>query len=395
MPNAFTTGLRGLLDTGMMGDIGTGLLSQSGWSPTPVTFGQAMGNTMQFVNSRQRERLELEAARQKIQQQKDREAALKELPGLLSPQTAPWAGGLGPQTPINTPEGQSRALGLLTQIAPEQVASTIASGLLSPQQSYRPPAGVQEFQYVQSLPPEQRQAYMEFLQQKDPGAGTEALTAQANLQRLTLEIENARAERDRQNETLAQEKATTRTGIVRDLNHLEEMAELNDRLEGTVLESGRPMVDVLRAFTGGVQGIQDLLGVDSTKAQQLKADFDTMTKYSTDFVVGSVDRLGSSGALTNNKIDMLISSNANMGASPITNRQIIANNIEALLDGAEIGQYDIGDVTKYRELANRLKSANSPANPLAGDLLNVDFNSLTDDQLANLVQRLEGAMNAR
>jgi hypothetical protein len=381
---------QGLLTDPRIMDISTGLLSQSGYSATPITFGQAMGGAMQFANQREADRVGLESARTTLAQQKQRQQAMTEIQGLLQPVNQPYSRvtpGTGPLAqpqsqmgvqsvvPAQTPEGQSKMLGLLSQVAPEAMTQGLLAQMFKQEEPARVSTGLNTFKSffpnTDITTPEGRQQYFEFQQASNPEAGIEALTARAELEMLVENLEARRQERAASATTEDQERATTQRGIFTDLSHLAQMAEINDRLEGTILAPGRPMPDVLRALTGGAQGIQDLLGVDSSTAAQLAQDFDTFKKYSTDFVVGSLDRLKGGGAITDGKFEALVNSNANLGAAPGTNRLIIANNIEALLDGAEIAGFEVSpqQAEKYRGLIDRLKGGAAPANPQASELI--------------------------
>jgi hypothetical protein len=408
--------LAGLLADPRLMDIGTGLLSQSGYSATPITFGQAMGGAMQFANQREADRVGLESARTTLAQQKQRQQAMSEIQGLLQPVNQPYSRvtpGTGPLAqpqsqmgvqsviPAQTPEGQSKMLGLLSQVAPEAMTQGLLAQMFKEQEPTRVSTDLNTFRALNpSITPgsdAERSGYMAFLQQKEPQAGPEALMQQAELALLVERLEAARMEREGAERTESQDRATTRRNIITDLSHLEEMSDLTDRLEGTFLETGRPAPDVLRAVVGGVQSIQDILGVDSAKAAQIKADYDTLKKYSSDFVLGSLDRLQGTGAIQTSKFDMLTAANAGVGTSPATNRQVIANNIEALLDGADIEGFDLdqNQVKRYRELANRLKGVEAPANPQASELIPAATGAVmpeeaeVDQQIEQLKQQLK------
>lgn len=380
MPNAFTTGLRGLLDTGMMGDIGTGLLSQSGWSPTPVTLGQAMGNTMQFVNSRQGQRLELEAARQKIQQQKDREAALKELPGLLSPQTAPWAGGLGPQTPINTPEGQSRALGLLTQIAPEQVASTIASGLLSPQDPARVSTDLNTFRELNPHIPrgseEERTGFAEFIRAKnslDPMTQLRIDEVNLGMERLRQQIEG-----ERRNQNSKEVMRTT--GFNQILRDLTEFRALNNELAGSFVEPGTVGQPARRTVQSIMKEVEDRFGKGSNEYENVLNMYDRASTLQQ----GIVNRLGL--ILEESGLARTDSGRAALaGEKPSLTLSVDANNrnIDSLIGYlTEIA----GREGIYLDPSILGPSESEFTGPPQG---NLDINSMSDEQLANYVRSLE------
>jgi hypothetical protein len=401
----FRTGLQGLLDTGMLGDIGTGLLANSGWSNTPTTLGQSFGGAMQFANQRQVQRFELQAARQKMEQDKARQDATAKLPGLFAqPMTAaPVQVPTGAPAAIQTPEGRAQAMGLLGQIAPEALTQGLLAQMFQKEEVPRVSTDLNTFKALypelQEGTPGFREGYLKFTAESDP---TGALMDQAQLALLTQELAAARRENENERQTEAESFQTTRRTIRTDLRHLEEMAEINKRLEGTALETGLPLADLRRAWAGGMEALQSVLGNDTRKIAQIKEDFDTFNKYSTDFVVGSLDRLAGGGAITQGKFDALITSNANIGASPGTNNTIIANNIEALLDGADIGGYEIPstEAQKYRSLIQTLRGgAPAEPNPPASSLLNPALSAPGNEQaeidaLNAQIQELERQIQA-
>jgi hypothetical protein len=148
-----------------------------------------------------------------------------------------------------------------------------------------------------------------------------------------------------------------------------------------------------------IQGIQQTFGADTAEAKQRIADFDRFQKLTQDFVINSIDRFATSGSLTNNKFDALLSSNASLGTSPQANNLIFADNINAILDASEIEGIDIPNAQSLRDLAGNLKKGAQPQSVVPvdietmpiGDLKNLDTTGLTPAQINRAIQRVREA----
>lgn len=379
----------GLLANPRTQDFATGLLAQSGYSATPTTFGQALGGATQFAQTNQAQRMQLQAARQKMEDDKNRRDAQEQIQSLLQVPPA-----------IRTPQAPEMMQGLLAQANPEMFTKGLIEQQFGQAEAPRVSTDLNTFRAlnpgVAPGSPQERALYADFLQAKDPTGG---LMQQAQLELTMTELANAREERLARAETATQETQGTRRAVVQDLRHLGELADLNDRLEGTALETGLPMPELRRAAAGGIEALQSLFGGDTRKAARIKADFDRFNKLTTDFVVGSMDRLNGSGAITNSKFDALVGANANVGSSPGANRLIFADNIEAILDGAEIAGFEVSGAADFRKRAQALRGGQSPEpNPTANQslvglesLLQRDPSTLTEDEAGRILQWLERA----
>ena len=146
-------GLLDFINSDLAGDIGMGLLSQSGpvvGAPAP-SIGQAFAHSMQYANSRDIERMQLQAMRDQMTQQKRRGDAITELQAMMGSNTTiqgptTSVAGMGGESigsipgyrasvpTIATPQGQQQMMGLLADVAPEQfVHSMIEQGSSRPQ----------------------------------------------------------------------------------------------------------------------------------------------------------------------------------------------------------------------------------------------------------------------
>ena len=345
----------GFID-GLLGNplfnFGTGLLAASGPSLQPVGFGQALAQAGQYTSQRQQQQLRLQAARDQIEQRRNQTQAREQLPGLLNTSNVP-AG-------IRAPQGllDQRTMETLSKAYPEAYGQAMVGGLLGQQQAPRVSTDMNTFEALNPQltrgTPEYRQQYLDFVSDADP---TGALMDQAQLELTMAQLEDIRDEREARNETANQNSVQTRRTIVSDLTKLEKMADLNNRLSGTFLETGVPFMEVRKAVANGVKSVQQLFGFDESRARQVTADFGKFDKFASDFMIGSLDRLSGTGAITNAKFDALVRANAGIGSTPETNNSIIAMNIAALLDGAKIEGIELENEQELRDLIQMLEGS--------------------------------------
>lgn len=395
----FGTHLQGLLSNPVF-NLGTGLLAASGPSTTPVGFGQALAGGMQFATQRQAEQVKLEQERAQMADDKRRRDAIAEFSGLLAPGQTPGPVVSATPAAISTPQGQSRAMGLLGQVYPEAFAQQFAQAQFAPPADTAPrvSTSVNDFMLMNpDLSPgssEFRSAYRDFMKEQDPSG---SMIDAVNLQLASLQLENERAKRALEEDTRAKELQGTRRAVVSDLSKLEEMAQLNQRLQGTFLEAGMVNPDLRRDAESVKASISGFFGNDTTKSRQAIADFDRFSKLTQDFVISSIDRFQSSGALTNAKFDALLSSNASLGASPVANNLIFADNINSILDAAEIDGIEVAGAERLRALASQLKSGAEPSGQVdietmpIEQLMNLDTSGLTPAQISRAIERIQGA----
>ena len=298
--------LAGLLADPRLMDIGTGLLSQSGYSATPITFGQAMGGAMQFANQREADRVGLESARTTLAQQKQRQQAMTEIQGLLQPVNQPYsrvAPGTGPLAqpqsqmgvqsvvPAQTPEGQSKMLGLLSQVAPE----AMTQGLLAQMFQQQDPARVStDLATFRALFPavagtqDEAQRFSEWLPEfkaaqntLSPTDAAQIAVANANLARINQEVSQSDTEFSRAEAG----RVTDFNQILRDLAHFQ---KLNESLEGTFLEPGRVGMQQRRSAASLLGEYEKRFGKGSEEYERAVTAFDEAQTLQQ----GIVNRLG-------------------------------------------------------------------------------------------------------
>lgn len=391
MPNAFTTGLKGLLDTGMMGDIGTGLLSQSGWSQTPVSFGQAFGGAMQFANQRQAERFELDVARQKLEQERDRQRAMKLIQGLLTVPVGPTAGsytlpGQG-VAPIQTPQGQNQLMGLLGQVAPEAMAQGLIAQQFTKPEEDRVSVDLNTFRSLNpSIQPgseQERTGFTNFLQSKnslDPMDQARLTEMNLSMLRLQQQIESERNESNsREGDQIA--------GFNQLFRDLSEFRMINNSLSNTLLEPGGVGMNTRRGIQSMLTELRDRFGSDSAEYKQVLAQFDRAQQLQQ----GIVNRLGV--VLGEDGLARTDAGRAALaGEKPDLEKTVEANN--STVDSLTNYLTEIADGRGiYIDPSLRVSPAEIP--PTTQGLLEIDPNAMSTDQIVNLLDRLEQALNAR
>lgn len=354
---------------GLQGDpmfnLGVGLLANSGPHRGPKrSFGQVLAGAQQYANDTQSQFNALQHQRGLLQQQQQQNQAIKKFQGLLQ---QPPASSVPPsiRRPGAVQNQQNQMMGLLGQIAPGQMAQQmIAQQFAQPQQA-RVSTDLNTFRALNpNIVPgsqQEREAFREFVASQDP---TGQLMQRAELELTLQQLQERRDEQTAEE----QERNANRTALIRsvstDVAKLRELARLNESLKGTVLETGLPLSDLRRGATGTVQAIQSAFGVDDTAARKIKSDFDTLNKLSQDFVIGSLDKFNQTGSVSNQKFQALIQSNAGINSSPETNDFIIANNLEAILAGADAEGIEVNDRAELEELIQQLRAPQSTSTEL-------------------------------
>jgi hypothetical protein len=328
-----------------MFNLGIGLLAAGGPRRGPkISLGQGFAEASQYANTMQSQYNELQAQRQQINQQQ----VFKQIGGLLSPQMSPGpvVGPIGP-APASTPQGRQQLIGLLGQVAPNAVASSILSKVLAEPQQPTLSRNVNDFLFFQNHP-ELKEAFQHFSENnRDP----EAILRQQELQ---LRVENQLQEMSERNETRAQTTAQTQISALKDLEDLKKAGEANLNLIGTFLELGVPARGLARTVLGTVKAAQDALGLDSANAGRVITEFDNFQKLSSNITLNSLPRFTALGAINSSELEQVVQANAQIGASPETNALIIADAIRTIVRSANASSIDISDSDDWLEYADSL-----------------------------------------
>jgi hypothetical protein len=340
----------GLLADGLLGNplfnLGVGLLSASGPSPQPVSLGQALGSAVQFAGQQQSRASQNQALREQMTQQaRQRQAreqlfeqlqggtANAQLPQLPAPFGATTSaaqalpGGEQPTGLLGQP--QQNQLGLLAQAFPEQFGQA-AIGQLFPQQ--RADTSLVRNLQAAGIDPMSAEGQEIIRQNLTGGQQSEQLDQILK----GLQIQQIQTQREEAATTKERETADARLSVFNTFDALNEIVTINDRLEGTIGETGAGFDEIRRAASGPLSVLIGLLGGDERKARQVAADFNRMEQLTTNNAINSLfgDQVGG-GTLTNQKLDTFLQTKPGISRPPDTNRRILADMLESNLQSAD------------------------------------------------------------
>lgn len=391
---AIPAGIQGLLDTGMLGDIGTGLLASSGYSPVPVTFGQAFGGAMRFANARQGQRLELQAARQKVEQDAQRQKAMTQLQGLLVPPTTPGPVmvPIGP-APINTTQGQQQAMGLLGQIAPEAVAQGLLANQFRAQEPARTNTDYNTFkalnpQLVEGTP-EFRSGYQSWVTSNNALDPAEQMRLnEATLAVTQLQAEIAKTQKAEQTEEQLQ--IVSLNSLARNLL---EFRAINNELAATPLATGGTFADQRRGIAALIADVKSVFGEDSQQYQDLITKRDRLEVLGNAIVNQRSEAASAGIGRTDAGRSMLAAEKPGIGLTPAANNMTIDGMLNGILmEGSARDIYIAPEITSQIQAMSG-QSYQTPQPTLnmngAGGLLNINPNAVPPDQIPALLQSLD------
>lgn len=222
---------------------------------------------------------------------------------------------------------------------------------------------------------------------RDPGV-TDQQLALLQTQLRAMQVQQMQREMQREERTEEQRRGQLITDLRSDLNQAEELAQLNERLQGTALETGLPFTELRRGIASGVDAVKRLIGGSDEEAQSLIADFDRFNKLATDFAVGSATRMFDQGGITNFQLQSIQDAQVSPGVAPSANARVIADNIEALLAGADNLDIDIKDRSRFEALAQDLRGESPQRREEAPrNGRSMDFDQMSLDELGRLNTR--------
>src|SRR5690606_38112716 len=123
------------------------------------------------------------------------------------------------------------------------------------------------------------------------------------LQLQSFQLDEVRRKREAEERTEAEQRRGLAVETKATFKKAIELAQLNDRLENTALETGQPFGEFYRGLIAGGAPFLERLGFDTADARATVADFDRFKKLTTDFGIGLIDRLP--GMITNEKLQAL------------------------------------------------------------------------------------------
>lgn len=196
-------------------DLGAGLLANSGYSPVPVTFGQAFGGAMQHANQARDQRLQNQLTRQSMESDIARRKAVSNL-------------AQNPSVIRNV----MQTFGLDDPQAAADMITSNPDGVIN--NLYGPKSGgtraMQEYAWINSAPDEQEaQRRAAFIAQATQGAG---MTPQdrLNMKRTELDIARMIAEMNAENAENARKRGNLRNTVEETIGDVIFLSQLNEEL---------------------------------------------------------------------------------------------------------------------------------------------------------------------
>lgn len=377
-------GIQGLL-ADPAANLALGLLSAGGPSTQPVSLGQGLAMGAQMASEREREALRNEALRQEMRSRQRREKALERLPGLLGERTmaqgpgtqvrsddplgvnvdVPGRRGMIPTT--NTPEGQQELMGLLGQIAPEQVTAS----LLSPQQQQRAEPAPVRIARVLADPNESQEVKQSIREQLESRGMDEQL---ANMLK-TLQIQQLQGELQSAEKEGERNEVEARISVLNADEALKEAVQINDRLRGTAGETGLGFNELRRMALGPLSLLVGAFGGDEQRARQVAADVQRFEQLTTrEGLQALFSGQVNAGTLTDSKMTNYLRTKPGLNRLPETNAEILADMLQDNLDRATTLGIELPDRRATEQLIETLRSRGEDSE---GPQV-VDFNDLPE-----------------
>lgn len=324
--------VQGLLSNPLF-NMGIGLLGKG--LDRPQSFGQGLLGGMQAGTQLQGAAQENQANRRALQQQARQQKSQEEIRGLLQGEEDP---------------SRQQMMGLLAQASPQQFTHGLLGQMFPKGRS--DPSIIRTLQAAGIDPQseEGQKLIRQSISGGDLAAQIDALKAQQKLFELTQQQEDAQEER----EAAEQEEDKVGDMLRTDLSHAEELAQLTQDLEGTFGETGVPLSEVREAAASGWAAVGNLLGYDTSRAKEVTNKMQRFNKLANDFAAKSATRMFEGGSLTNDKLQLIQNSQISPKVAPEANRQVLADNLEILLQAAERGGHEV-DRKRYESLIEELR----------------------------------------
>lgn len=327
--NKFVEGLLGSPAFNM----GVGLLSAGGRRPGPrVSFGQALGEASQYANAMTRQANRLQIERQAIKDQKNRQSAIKGIQGLLGPQ---------PPASIAAPAGlqQQRMMGLLAQAAPEQFASQMIQS-----QFAQPRALPREAALAQQMFPGEplETSVPKVVAMMNPQNPQDALDTQKTLleiQKLMADLRSGQQEQEQAEEQEQIQTGVNQNSIDTSISTIGGIAQNLNKIKGTMLQPGAPAPNFRRLASGALSFGREMLGLDSSKQQELNTALDLVNKDLNGLILDTIQNFG--GNLTVQQTRILEEASANENITP----QAIASVLEVALNARKFAAQNDPNLT--------------------------------------------------
>lgn len=320
---------------------------------------------------------ELAMQREALKQRERKKQALGRMPALLQDLQA---------YPAFVPRqgAKSEALGLLAEVAPDEIVGGLLSETLPTRSEER--AEPADLRMMERLGiPLTIENYAKF--KSVGGAQGVSLLDQAQLAKILLDIKGMTGDRAAADEDKRRKRLTAQTTIGRNLTDIEDALELVDQVEGTFLETGIPFGDARRGILSGSRAVMNAFGLDKPEMGDTLDAYDKLNKTLNRLVISR--DTGALGTLTDSKLALVQDAMGSTKVSPTALRSVLLDAANGMLDEAAIQEYEIGDRAGFEERfgARRKQKRKAPGKPL------VDVPKLADDA-AELVDDAADAAGA-
>lgn len=183
---------------------------------------------------------------------------------------------------------------------------------------------------------------------------------------MTIQAKQAQGTLDQQTHDRDATVASARSSTRNMLRNASEMADINDRLEGTVMQTGLPMEE-LRRGAAGVAPLLEKFGFDMDATTQAVADYDRFKKLSEQMVIDLLPKLVAAGTITDTKYESLQRTLMSTGVSTQANRLVTADVVELGLESADKLGLSLDDRATLEDLSRTLRTPRTPGgNPNGG-----------------------------
>jgi len=321
-------------------NMGVGLLAAGGQRRGPkIGFGQGLLEASQYANQQQSQFNELQAQRQALQSSKQRQQALSQIPSLLNTSNVPPS--------IAAPPGllQQRLMGALAQAAPEQFANNLLAQQFAQPQQARPTSQMANFEFLNSLPPGQREQFANMINPPDPSQQLADTLAAQQIQA------NLRAQENAELEVSAQNRRRS-TGA---RNSISEIANIVDLLESSQGTAAQPGYFASLAGTGASMqaAITNLMGGNNADAEKVA---ETVQKLTKGFTRLSTSTIPDAFMTSQGKLDFFSSQLPSVDLQLGTNLYLMEEYLKGIIDEDFIDDGEYNTSQGARELLERVQS---------------------------------------
>lgn len=359
--------LAGGLNSPLM-NIGAGLLSVAGPSYEPQSMGQGLARGIQLAQSGQGRALQNQLIRDKIAENQRRRQASERLQGLLVPP------GTGEARIPQPGDEQRQMLGLLAQVAPEQVAQGLL-GQMFPQERAEP-SDIRTLRAI-GIDPQSEDGQKIILDRlKASGVAMEQLDAMLK----TLQIRSLQDDMQKAQTEKERTEVGARISTLNSIDRIREAAEINARMRGTMAETGMGFNELRQAAAGPMAFLTRMFGGDEARARQTAADmgrFEQLTRREaiSDLFSGQA----AAGTLTDAKMRTYLQTKPGFDQLPETNNRIFADMLKDSLDSATQLGISVSDREDVEALIKTLRRGEEkPQSSTRKSSRVIDFNSLPE-----------------